>query len=193
VVPYYGAHPGTQIVFGATVAAWVVLETRQGLKRRPDAQMSDHGSHLIARAGVMGGWLVAVAATHVPGAAIGTEPLCFLIGLAAAWAGIALRLWSFRTLGRYFTFRVQTRVDQPVISSGPYRFVRHPGYTGLELALLGFALLLGTWIGVVAMAVLPMMGLWNRIRVEERALTAALGEPYRAFAATRKKMIPFVW
>jgi protein-S-isoprenylcysteine O-methyltransferase Ste14 len=121
------------------------------------------------------------------------EPSTFVAGLAVAWAGIGLRLWSFRTLGRYFTFRVQTRADQPVISSGPYRLVRHPGYGGLELALLGFGLMLGTWIGVLAMAVLPMMGLWYRIRVEERALVAALGEPYRAFAATRKKMIPFVW
>ena len=81
-----------------------------------------------------------------------------------------MRWWSFHTLGRYFTFKVQTSADQPVISSGPYRLLRHPGYTGAELEFLGLGFLYGNWVGVVALAVLPMIGLIYRIRVEEDAL-----------------------
>ena len=56
------------------------------------------------------------------------------------WGGVALRLWSFRTLGRYFTFTVQTSADQPVITDGPYRVVRHPSYAGILLAVMGIGL-----------------------------------------------------
>jgi protein-S-isoprenylcysteine O-methyltransferase Ste14 len=80
-----------------------------------------------------------------------------------------------------------------VISSGPYHLLRHPGYTGAELEFLGLGFLYGNWAGVAALAVLPMIGLIYRIRVEEDALDAALGERYRTYASSRKRMIPFVW
>jgi protein-S-isoprenylcysteine O-methyltransferase Ste14 len=192
--PYFDDDTVTRALFGVTVATWVGLELRQSLRRRPEAEVSDHGSHVVARAGVSAGWLVtALAPSQLPGAAIGAQPLVFGMGLAIAWGGIWLRWWSIRTLGRYFTFKVQTSVDQPVVSSGPYRVLRHPGYTGLALVLLGFGLVFGNWIGVVAMAILPPLGLVYRIRVEERALLAALGDSYRSFASTRKRVIPFVW
>ena len=62
------------------------------------------------------------------------------IGLVVFWFGIALRFWSFQALGRYFTFIVQTSADQPVITSGPYRFVRHPSYAAVLLMVMGVGL-----------------------------------------------------
>jgi Isoprenylcysteine carboxyl methyltransferase (ICMT) family len=50
------------------------------------------------------------------------------------------RVWSRFSLGRYFTYTVQTSSDQPVITNGPYRFVRHPSYTGVLLMVLGAGL-----------------------------------------------------
>jgi protein-S-isoprenylcysteine O-methyltransferase Ste14 len=121
------------------------------------------------------------------------QPIPFILGIVAAWGGIALRLSAFRALGRYFTFHVETRPDQPVIATGPYRLLRHPSYTAIWLILVGVALMCGTWVGLAATVLLPAIGLAVRIRVEERVLTAELGEAYVEFASTRKRVIPFVW
>ena len=71
------------------------------------------------------------------------------IGLVLFWTGIALRLWSFHTLGRYFTFTVQTSRDQPVIVDGPYRLIRHPSYAGLLLVIMAVGLFIGNWWSLV--------------------------------------------
>lgn len=117
----------------------------------------------------------------------------FVLAFAMLWAGIGLRWWSFRTLGRYFTFRVMTSPDQPVVSTGPYRILRHPSYLGVLLALLGAALTYGNWISVACLVILPLIGFVNRIRVEEAALEATLGDRYTSYASGRKRLIPFVW
>src|SRR6202043_1221299 len=98
----------------------------------------------------------------------------FGVGLAIIWAGVGLRWWSFRTLGRYFTIDVMTSADQPVITTGPYRIVRHPSYAGLLLIFAGIGIMSANWLSLAAMILLPLVGLLNRIRVEEAALMATL-------------------
>ncbi len=97
------------------------------------------------------------------------------------------------TLGRYFTFTVMTSAEQPVITTGPYRFVRHPGYTGVVLVVVGAGLVTGNWIGLAAWSLLVVLPLLYRIHVEEHALLAALGDRYGTYAAAHKRLIPLVW
>ena len=125
--------------------------------------------------------------------AIQPESLAAWLGLIFLLAGIALRLWSFQTLGRYFTFTVQTSSDQPVIAEGPYQVIRHPGYAGLLLAIIGVGFFLGNWVSAMGLPLLVTAGLAYRIRVEERALLQALGDTYRDYAATRKRLVPLLW
>jgi len=68
-----------------------------------------------------------------------------------------------------------------------------PGATGLLLVCLGIGLALGNWLALVVVVVAPTVAILIRIRVEERALLAGIGEPHRRFAATRKRLIPWVW
>jgi protein-S-isoprenylcysteine O-methyltransferase Ste14 len=192
--PYFARQPVTVALFASTVAAWVALELRQSRRRRRGATARDRGSYVVLVACVAAGWLVtALYATEVPRAAIGGPPIAFVLGLVAAWSGIALGWSAFHVLGELFTFHVTTSADQPVIDSGPYRVLRHPGYTGIALVLIGMGLLYGNWIGVAAMAVLPTLGLVHRIHIEERALEHDLGDAYRTYAAGRKRMIPWGW
>ncbi len=114
-------------------------------------------------------------------------------GLGLLWAARALRQWSFWTLGRYFTFTVQTSSDQAVITSGPYRFVRHPAYSALLLAAAAGGLYVGNWLSLVALVAAVTAGLVYRITVEERALSNDVGAAYREYAATHKRLVPFVW
>jgi protein-S-isoprenylcysteine O-methyltransferase Ste14 len=137
--------------------------------------------------------LVLAPRIAAPAAQIGHGALPFAVGMIFLVAGAGLRLWSFRTLGRYFTFTVKVSPDQPVVTAGPYRMLRHPGYAGGLLATAGVALQYGNWLSLAAIT-LSILGLivW-RIRVEENALLTTLDGRYRAYAAHHKRLVPLVW
>ena|SRR5436305_6672 len=116
----------------------------------------------------------------------------FWVGMAMIIAGAILRRLCFRALGASFTGEVRVRPDQRVIARGPYRWARHPSYTAGMLMITGVATALGSWVGAAIGLTLAVAGYAYRVRVEERALTATLGEAYRDYAAGTKRFIPFV-
>lgn len=194
-LPY--THEAARIAFYVVFIGFLVLEmrirARSGLNR--SGSSSDQGSIFVVWATVAGGLGGAFAlAGGVHGAAIDAArwPL-FVIGLVLMIAGIALRQWAVAQLGNYFTTDVRVHDHQAVIDTGPYRRLRHPSYTGLLLTFIGVGLALGNWAALLVLAVVPTVGIVTRIKVEERALTEGLGEPYRRFAATRARLIPGVW
>lgn len=117
----------------------------------------------------------------------------FVIGCIGMLAGIVLRVWSVRVLDRFFTIHVTIHDDHELIRHGPYRWLRHPSYTGALCTFLCFPLALGTWMGWMAMAMLVVPGFLYRIRVEERALRQAFPQQYPAYASSTRRLIPFVW
>lgn len=119
--------------------------------------------------------------------------VAFWIGLLMLIAGTVLRRLCFRILGASFTGEVRVRPDQQVVSAGPYRWIRHPSYTAGILMITGTAVAMGSWIGSAIALVLTILGYAYRVRVEERALTATLGENYKAYALRTKRFIPFVF
>ncbi|HUL74494.1 MAG TPA: isoprenylcysteine carboxylmethyltransferase family protein [Vicinamibacterales bacterium] len=135
-------------------------------------------------------WVSGIAPTAAP--ASWRLPM-FWIGLAMLVSGSLLRRYCWRVLGEFFTGDVSTRADQPVIDRGPYRWVRHPSYSGGMLMFTGTGIALGNWLSVALLTGTIAIVYTYRVRIEERALAAALGEPYRRFMATRKRFIPFVF
>jgi protein-S-isoprenylcysteine O-methyltransferase Ste14 len=107
--------------------------------------------------------------------------------------GFALRQWSIATLGRFFTVDVRVHADQSVVTRGPYHWVRHPSYTGLIVFFVGVGFALSNWASLGLFAVLPTIGLVVRIHAEERALASALGDAYRDYEATHRRLLPGVW
>jgi protein-S-isoprenylcysteine O-methyltransferase Ste14 len=122
-----------------------------------------------------------------PGAVVGW------IGVAVMVVGLALRLWSQAVLGRYYTSTLRHAADQPVLSSGPYRLLRHPGYAGLLLAWLGAGLSTANWAAASAVALLMVVAYLYRIAAEEAMLLGAFGDPYKKYMARTWKLIPFVY
>jgi protein-S-isoprenylcysteine O-methyltransferase Ste14 len=189
-----GAPPVVHWVLVVTAAIWVLLELRQSVAHRPEGVKANWGSEALFRLVLGLGALVAgMLSSLEPSAKI--RPVAFAVsfGLVLFWGGIALRLWSFRTLGRYFTVTVQTSSDQPVITNGPYRVIRHPSYAGLLLVIMAAGLFIGNWWSLLSLTVATASGLAFRIRVEERALMQNLGANYRSYASTHKRLVPFVW
>jgi len=130
---------------------------------------------------------------HTQTAVIGGGWAMFALGFAVFVAGILLRIWAILTLGRYFTPSVQVQSGQHVVRSGPYRYVRHPSYTGMLLALIGLGVALDDWLSLLVLAVLPLTGILVRIRHEESVLLAALGDEYREYASHTRRLVPGVW
>jgi protein-S-isoprenylcysteine O-methyltransferase Ste14 len=129
--------------------------------------------------------------------ALGRPPLQLPVaaapaGLVLQAAGLGLRAWSMRTLGDSYTRTLQTGADQAVVTAGPYRLVRHPGYTGSLLTWTGFALTSRS--GPVLALTGGLLGLayQRRIAAEEELLARDL-PGYEDYQSRTRKLIPFVW
>jgi protein-S-isoprenylcysteine O-methyltransferase len=138
-------------------------------------------------------WLSIHCVSFFPQLAIPHRRGVYLLGAALFLCGIILRWYSIWYLGRYFTVDVAIAKEHRVIDSGPYRFIRHPSYTGALVAFLGFGFCLGNWMSILCVLVLIVAAFMWRIQVEERALSDALGEDYRAYMRRTKRLIPFVY
>jgi protein-S-isoprenylcysteine O-methyltransferase len=115
-----------------------------------------------------------------------------IVGVGIGSAGLMLRLWAIRTLGSFFTSTVQVQPEQPVMSDGPYRLLRHPSYTGSLLTALGTAVAFGSPAGVALVCTLALPAYLYRIRIEERALLAALGVAYAEYRSRTWGLLPLV-
>lgn len=116
-----------------------------------------------------------------------------VVGIALMWFGLAVRGWAIAVLGKHFRTTVEVDADQPVISHGPYRWVRHPSYTGVLLITVGFGLASGNYLGLLVTSVVPAYAFLRRIRLEERTLVETLGAPYENYRLTTRKLVPGVW
>ncbi len=114
-------------------------------------------------------------------------------GMVAILFGSLLRYWAIRTLGRFFTASVSTADTQPIIADGPYRYLRHPSYTGGLLGVVGMPLVLETtYAPLVTFALLTCVYAY-RIKAEEQALLVRFGEAYRHYQTTTWRMWPWLW
>jgi len=180
----------------AVWAAWFALAGAAGQARTTrDDRVEDWGTRAWADAVTSATLVGAVtSARALPRAGIRGDPRWPLaVGAALVALGVGLRRWAAGTLGRFFTQSVAIRPGHRVVNSGPYAFVRHPGYAGLLVSQVGLGLTLGSWASVLVMAIGFFAAHLPRIAVEERVLEENLGAPYRAYERTHRRLIPGVW
>jgi protein-S-isoprenylcysteine O-methyltransferase Ste14 len=132
-------------------------------------------------------------AARVRVAAVPHRIILFWLGVAAMIAGGLLRRHCRRMLGSSFTGAVVVKPEQTVVNRGAYRLVRHPSYTAGAILFVGIGLALGNWIGVVVLAIVVGLVYSYRVHVEERALVAVLGDPYRQYMTRTRRFVPFLF
>jgi protein-S-isoprenylcysteine O-methyltransferase len=182
---------GAAAAFFATVAAGAAGEAFVQLRTRsPEGGDPSYRWMLL---GSTTGFVLAFALSGVGGHLPGPGGLWVAIGLAAMWAGFALRAWSVRTLGRFFRVEVTVAAGQALVDTGPYARLRHPSYTGLLLFYLGVGIGLDSPLSVAAIFALPLAAVVNRIRHEEAELRRVLGDAYDAYARRTERLVPGVW
>jgi protein-S-isoprenylcysteine O-methyltransferase Ste14 len=128
-----------------------------------------------------------------PAAALPNGRMFAYAGVTLFVAGLLLRWWAIITLGRFFTVDVTIEKDHELVERGPFRLVRHPSYTGVLLAFVGFALTLRNWAALLIILVPIFAAFIRRMNVEEEALSKALGSRYTDYMRRTKRLVPFVY
>lgn len=134
-----------------------------------------------------------IAAYRLHGCQLPWPQIALETGYCLFVFGLALRWYSIIHLGRFFTANVAIAADHHIVDTGPYRFVRHPSYTGGLLALFGFCLSFQNWASLMIIFI-PCFAVTRwRIHIEEKALLEALGEPYRNYMQRTRRLIPLIY
>ena len=183
------------ITLVATLAAWASVEVSLALRdviRGKGGTARDRGT----RSTLVIGWLAAFLGATWIAAHSGTGPIGrwhLLTGLLLMWIGLAIRIWSVLALGASFRTTVEVDADQSLVDTGPYRFVRHPSYTGILLLATGYGLALDNWLSLAILLIVPLATTLRRITVEEAAMADVLGAPYEAYQQRTKRLLPGLW
>ena len=177
------------ITFGCSELALSIFKRSQGTAR----PAGDRTLRLLWATILVSVAVAVMSATLLPQASSRVLAFLYPLGLALFVAGLVLRWWAIVHLGRFFTVDVAIAADHRVVDTGPYRFVRHPSYTGVIVAFVGYGICLGNRVSLFALAVPITFAFLQRIKVEEAALLAALGDAYRNYAQRTRALLPFVY
>jgi protein-S-isoprenylcysteine O-methyltransferase Ste14 len=111
------------------------------------------------------------------------------LGAIFAAGGVGMMYWTLVNLGKNLTDTVATRAEATLVTSGPYRFVRHPFYVTAALLMLAAALLSANWL-IAASGLAVMALLVARTPKEEQKLVEKFGDAYRAYMARTGRFVP---
>jgi protein-S-isoprenylcysteine O-methyltransferase Ste14 len=111
------------------------------------------------------------------------------LGVAIQSAGLWFAIWARKTLGRHWSGELTVKEGHEIVKSGPYRFIRHPIYTGILVMGLGTAVTSNSWHALIGFAVMSA-AYWRKIRMEERWLVDAFGGAYVEYKRDSWALIP---
>jgi protein-S-isoprenylcysteine O-methyltransferase Ste14 len=171
--------------------AILVLTTWNNRKGSKNKTKSDRGSMLAI---MIGFWM-----------AIFLNPICvtmfsfvvpvyfFWIGVVLMLIGVYIRMYSVWTLRKFFTLNVQIDNEQKIVKDGPYKYIRHPSYTGSILTLLGISISFRSPFGIIATIIISALVYGFRIQIEEKALEKSFGLSYEDYKKQTWRLIPHIW
>jgi protein-S-isoprenylcysteine O-methyltransferase Ste14 len=112
------------------------------------------------------------------------------IGCALLIFGLMLRIYSVYCLGAFFTTQVSIQSSHRLINNGPYRYIRHPSYTGLILGFSGAGIAMGDFLSLFILIIPLIYILIKRINIEEPLLHKHFGKDYAQYCQQTTKLFP---
>jgi protein-S-isoprenylcysteine O-methyltransferase Ste14 len=178
------------LMWGGWLAVWNVMARRVKEAAQSESAVS-RLSHVVPL--LIAAYLLVA---HVPLPLLNDRfaPLALwlaVLGAALTFAGLAFAIWARFVIAGNWSSYVELKRDHELIVAGPYRWVRHPIYTGLLLAFVGSALAVGEWRGVLAVAIVAA-SFWRKLKLEEAVMRGRFGEAYARYAARVPALIPFL-
>jgi protein-S-isoprenylcysteine O-methyltransferase len=111
-------------------------------------------------------------------------------GVALSVLGVALALWSIVTLGRHYDLVLEVHADHQLVRSGPFKWVRHPVYTGLAAHFIGACLATGNVLLIAGTLLVTLPAFYARARAEEKLLRERFGADYDRYADEVPMLLP---
>jgi protein-S-isoprenylcysteine O-methyltransferase len=119
------------------------------------------------------------------------NPILNFTGVIICLTGMILNIWARQILGKNRSQAASAKIGHALVTSGPYRYVRHPMYSGGIVACLGSAIVMGgAW--VFLLVILGGIFLW-RTGVEDRIMEQQFPEEFPSYKKKTKALIPFIW
>ena len=178
------------LMWGGWLAVWNVMARRVKEAAQSESAVS-RLSHVVPL--LIAAYLLVA---HVPLPLLNERfapPALWLavLGATLTFAGLAFAIWARFVIAGNWSSYVELKRDHELIIAGPYRWVRHPIYTGLLLAFIGSALAVGEWRGLLAVAIVAA-SFWRKLKLEEAVMRRQFGETYARYAARVPALIPFL-
>ena len=114
------------------------------------------------------------------------------VGLVIVLFGVGFAVWAIATLGRHYDLELEIHRDHELVRTGPYRFVRHPIYTGLGLHFVGACLATGNLVLIAGTLLITFPALYLRATTEERLLRERFGQAYDTYAREVGMLVPLL-
>ena len=151
--------------------------------------------HLLQSVGIMLAIIAAFLLQRLPMFSFlnvaSINPLIDSLGVILCAAVMAFLVWARQHLGRNWSQTVSIKKGHELVTSGPYRYVRHPMYAGGIIACIGSAIVVGgAWI--LLLVILGLIFLW-RVGAEDRLMARQFPNEYPLYKKRTKALIPFVW
>jgi len=181
-------HVIDDVILGGWAAFWVYwLASSVGVK----ASQSRSSRFSGARVGLMLVTVLLLRTGALAGRAKTTDPWMDGAGLVIFVLGLALAVWARLYLGRNWGMPMSRKVDPELVTTGPYRHVRHPIYSGMLLAMIGTAIAVNIYT-LVAVVVLGAYFLYSA-HTEERFMASQFPDTYPLYRQSTKMLVPFVF
>lgn len=179
---------GVAYIIGGPLYVW----KRKG---EPPARQEEHGDRSFWL--IQPGFVLAVFGAPLEyllvTALLPRLPWMQFAGLLIVIVGVFLISWARRVIQGQFSGHLRIQEGHQLVQSGPYHYVRHPGYLGYLLIILGIAMGFSSLAAAASMVLLLLPGLVYRINLEEKMLMEAFGKDYQQYAARTKRLLPGIW
>ncbi len=186
-----------RIIWLVIALLWVIAEIRLVRKvtiNTQDVIDGERRSQGWLWLSVMGSITLALFSKHFAWLPIPIEYMTrqwLALGLSAV--GLGLRYWAVLRLGFFFSTHVLIHNQHQLITDGPYKWIRHPAYTGLLLALAGAGLAMGDFVALLLLTVVPFFAFKLRIAMEEKKLIKQFGQQYLVYLDKTYRLLPLFY
>lgn len=123
---------------------------------------------------------------------IAVSSVAMTAGVSIEALGLFLAIWARRSLGQNWSGEISIKVEHRVVRTGPYRWLRHPIYTGLLMMYIGAAFVTGVWLAAVGVLI-ALLAYWRKLRLEEQSLIKAFGAQYEAYRHETWSLVPGIY
>ena len=187
--------PIKYLIIGISVV-WFLSEIFLGLIKHSRQQSADN----LDKSSFRFLWIVIVISVTIgvfiglgkTGRVVEFGPWLSICGISFIIAGLVIRWIAILTLKKYFTVDVAVQRDHRLLTSGIYKHIRHPSYSGSLLSFIGLGLSFSNWLTLVVVAVPVFIAFYYRIRVEEKVMASVFKTEYAGYRSRTKKLIPFI-